>query len=148
MSTRVRPLLLGALAVGVVDLVFAFVFWWGRVPPTRILQSIARGVLGREAFRGGTGTAVLGGLLHFVIATAMTLAYYLASRRIPALVRHPWPFGAVYGALLYVAMNFVVLPLSAAGKPSFENHAWVGWGVAFHIVFGLIIAHACRLASR
>lgn len=148
MSTRVRPLLLGALAVGVVDLAFAFAFWWGRVTPTRILQSIARGVLGREAFRGGTGTAVLGGFLHFVIATAMTLSYYVVSRRLPALVRHPWSFGAAYGVLLYVAMSFVVLPLSAAGRPSFENHAWVGWSVAFHVVFGLIIAHACRLASR
>lgn len=148
MRTRSGWVLVGGAIVGLVDLAFAILFWWDRVPAQRICQSIARGLIGRKAFSGGTQTAVLGVGLHFLIATLMTLAYHLVARRVPALVRHPWPLGAIYGALLYVVMNFVVLPLSAAGKPSFANHSWVAWGVAMHVVFGIVIAHTARLAAR
>jgi len=41
-------------------------------------------------------------------------AYYVASRPLPALTRHPVLFGPLYGWLVYGVMNFVVLPLSAA----------------------------------
>jgi hypothetical protein len=56
--------------------------------------------------------------------------------------------GAGYGLLLYAVMNFVVLPLSAVGMPAFTNHAWVASGIAVHVVFGVIFAHAARLALR
>ncbi len=147
---RMRPghVLAGGAIVGTLDLAFAILFWHGRVPAARICQSIARGVLGKDAVKGGTNTVVLGVALHFLIATLMTLAYHVVARRVPALVRHPWPLGALYGALLYGVMNFVVLPLSAAGKPSFADHSWVAWSVAMHVVFGIVIAHTARLAAR
>lgn len=148
MRSRTGVVLLGAFVVGTLDGAFAVLFWLGRIPPVQIMQSIARGVLGRETYDGGVPTALLGLALHYTIATAMTVAYYLVSRRVQALVRHPWPLGALYGALLYLIMNFVVLPLSAAGRPSFANHAWVASSVAMHVVFGVIIAHTARRASR
>ena len=69
MSPR-RALLLGALTVGVLDILDAFVFFGFRgVPPLRILQAIASGVVGREAaVTGGLATAALGLVLHFFIA--------------------------------------------------------------------------------
>jgi hypothetical protein len=146
---RAAPVLLGALIVAIADLGFAIAFWHGRVPAIRILQSIAAGLLGRTASRaGGVGTALLGGVLHAAIATVMAFTYVLLARRVPALVRHASPFGAIYGVLLYLAMNFVVLPLSAVGMPSFANHTWVVWSIAMHVLFGLVFAHAARIASR
>ena len=135
--------------MGVLDLAFAMLFWYGRVPPIRILQSIAAGLLGRkESVAGGLGTAVLGGALHFAIATAMAFTYALVARRWPVLIRRASVLGAGYGLLLYAVMNFVVLPLSAVGMPAFTNHAWVASGIAVHVVFGVIFAHAARLALR
>ena len=65
-----RALLYGTLAVGVLDLLDAFVFFGLRsgVQPIRILQSIAAGLLGRASFTGGWPTAALGLVLHFFIA--------------------------------------------------------------------------------
>ena len=111
----VQALLLGTLTVGVLDILDAFVFFGLRgVPATAILQAIASGVLGREAFAGGSGTAALGLALHFVIAFGVVAVYHLASRRFPALARNPLLLGPLYGILVYLVMNEVVLPLSAA----------------------------------
>jgi uncharacterized membrane protein YagU involved in acid resistance len=145
---RLVPVLLAGVAVGVVDLAFAIVFWLvkANVPPIRICQSIARGLLGREAFAGGAGSAALGVVVHFVIALAMALAYAMVASRVRVLVRHWLPCGVMYGGLLYVIMNFVVLPLSAAGKPSFADHLWVEMSIAFHALFGVIIAMGARRA--
>lgn len=83
--------------------------------PTRILQAIAAGLMGREAaVAGGLRTAALGLVLHFFIAFMVVLTYYLASRRIRALAQHPVLCGVLYGLVVYAVMNYVVVPLSAA----------------------------------
>ncbi len=108
-------LVIGGLTVGLLDGLDAIVFFGLRgVPPVQIMQSIASGLLGRAAYQGGIATAALGTLLHFGIALAVVVAYYIASRRLPALTRQPLVFGPLYGLLVYGVMNFVVLPLSAA----------------------------------
>jgi hypothetical protein len=110
-----RAVLVGGLTVGLLDGVDAIVFFGLRgVPPLQIMQSIASGLLGPGAFQGGIATAALGTLLHFGIALAVVVAYYVASRRLPALTRRPIVFGPLYGLVVYGVMNFVVLPLSAA----------------------------------
>jgi hypothetical protein len=110
-----QAVLLGTLTVGVLDLIDAMVFFGLRgVTPVRILQSIAAGLLGRDAFRGGPATAALGALLHFFIAFGIVCVYYLVSRRLGILTRHPVLCGLLYGVLVLVIMNRVVIPLSAA----------------------------------
>jgi hypothetical protein len=110
-----RAIFYGTLTVGTLDILDALIFFGLRgAPPIRIFQSIAAGLLGRDAARaGGLPTAVLGGVLHYFIAFGVVVTYYLASRKISLLTRRPWISGAVYGVLVYLFMNLVVLPLSA-----------------------------------
>lgn len=109
-----RAILVGGLAAGVLDILYAIVTWLIRgVGPVRILQSVASGVLGTAAYEGGAGTAALGLALHFVNAFIIATIYVLAARRLPTLVRHPWLWGAAYGIVVFLVMNLVVLPLSA-----------------------------------
>jgi uncharacterized membrane protein YagU involved in acid resistance len=147
----VRVALLGGLAIGTLDLVFAIVFWcaFHETRPMQILQSIAAGLVGREAaYDGGARTAALGAVCHYTIATGMSLAYYLVAREWRQLVRAPVLLGAAYGVLLYLIMTFVVLPLSAVGMPKFANIPWVVASVVMHVVFGMLIAQLARLAIR
>jgi uncharacterized membrane protein (DUF441 family) len=142
-------LVLGGLAVGTLDLAFAWTFWQSRgVGLPQILQSIASGVLGRASFEGGSVTALLGAGLHYFIATMFVVVYRLASSRYPTLHGHPVACGLPYGVLLYLAMNFVVLPLSAAGMPTFDNAPWVATSVLMHAVFGVMCALFARRAKR
>lgn len=116
--------------------------------PIRILQSVARGVLGSASREGGAASAALGGALHYFIAISMAVVYFLASRRLDVLRRRPIACGLVYGVLLYLVMNFVVLPLSASGMPKFDNVLWVALSVVMHMCFGVICGWSTWLASR
>jgi hypothetical protein len=118
--TLPKALAVGTLAVGALDLLDAFVFFGARygVAPIRILHSIASGLLGRAAYAGGVRTGVLGLFLHFLIAFLIVGTYLLASHRLPVLASRPWLFGPLYGVVAYLVMNFVVVPLSAAGSGS------------------------------
>lgn len=132
-------LLYGTLAVGILDILDAFVFFWFRngVRPTRILQSISAGLLGREkAVAGGLPTAFLGLGLHFFIAFAIVLTYHLASRRLRILVEHPIVCGVLYGLAVYVVMNVVVIPTSAAPSRGAMATAVLVNGLLIH-VFGV-----------
>jgi uncharacterized membrane protein YagU involved in acid resistance len=82
------------------------------VSPVVILKSVASGLLGPAAFKGGPEVAALGLLLHFVIAFGAAAVYYAASRWLPVLAQKPWICGPLFGIAVYFFMSLVVLPLS------------------------------------
>src|SRR6266516_3297176 len=115
LSTTPRPfpaILLGGLIVGALDLIYAILVYSPQ-KPIRIPQTIASGVLGMKSYSGGAYTAALGVVLHFVIALGAATVYYLASRKLSFLNHHVFVCGLMYGALVYLFMHLVVLPLSA-----------------------------------
>jgi hypothetical protein len=142
-------LLYGTLVVGVLDLLDAVVFFGLRgVAPVAILQSIAAGLLGQAAFEGGFRTALLGWCLHFLIAGIVVLVYLVASRMVQALTRHPFLLGPLYGLAVYLVMNFIVIPLSAAASGSGRPMAVVVNGLLIHALgVGLPSALFARAAS-
>ena len=148
-TARVAGHILAAGAVAAtLDIVYATGFWWlyAQVPPQRIAQSIAAGLVGREAaVAGGAATATLGLALHYFIATVMAAVYVLAARRWPVLWQRPWSCGALYGLLLYAAMTWVVVPLSAAGGGGNRVALWVACSVIAHVV---LVAWPCAWFAR
>lgn len=137
---------LGGLIAGTLDILAAFAMSWPRVMPSRVLQSIASGLLGRAAYQGGARTAALGLLLHFVIATGAAAVYYVASRRWTVLRRRPVACGLTYGVVVYLVMNLVVVPLSQIGfrMPAWHSAALL---IVIHMVcVGLPIALATARA--
>jgi hypothetical protein len=149
-----RPLrfvLAGGLVAGALDISYACLFWAIKagVPAQRIFQSVAAGLLGKDSFAGGWPTAILGLALHFFIATTMSVTYFLVARRAPVLASRPVPFGAAYGLLLYVIMNYVVVPLSNAPHGGAKDPLWVALSVVVHMVLiGLPIALFTRRALQ
>ena len=151
MSTRRKALLAGGIVAGVLDIAYAILFYWFRndVSPVRILQSVASGLLGNEAYSGGVPVAILGLALHFVIALTAAAIYFLASRWLPLLVRRPLFSGVVFGLCVYAFMNWVVIPLSRMGPRPWPPTDVLVTGVLVHMFFvGLPIALACRWAVR
>jgi hypothetical protein len=115
LSATPRPLqaiFVGGLIVGVLDLAYAILVYSPQ-HPIRIPQTIASGVLGMKSYSGGAPAAALGVVLHFIIALGAATVYYVASRRLGILVERAVLFGLIYGALVYLFMHIVVLPLSA-----------------------------------
>ena len=100
----------------------------------RIGQSIASGLLGRDAFSGGYKTAALGVILHFVIAFGAATVFCLASIKLHWLVERQWLSGAVFGIVVFWFMHLVVLTLSAISFK--QNFSWqvILTGLAVHII--------------
>ena len=138
----------GGLVAGTLDIVYACVFWGVKsgVPAPQIFQSVAAGLLGKAAFDGGAATAALGLGLHYFIALSMSVTYYVVAGRWPLLRRRPVLCGAGYGLLLYLIMNRIVVPLSAAGGGS-KDPLWISLSVLVHVVLiGIPIAIFARKA--
>lgn len=118
-------ILLGGVLAGAFDIIYAFIVYgplsYG-VTPEQVLQSVAAGWIGRDASRaGGAETAALGLASHFLIASLMAAIYVFAAQRFRVLTTNWVLWGLVYGLILYVAMNYVVVPLSAAGGDGFAG---------------------------
>lgn len=139
MPNPARAVLLGGLTVGLLDGLYAIIAAAIRTgKPGRVFQSVAGGLIGAEsAFAGGAATVALGILLHFTVATLIVLTFYLLSRRLPILTRHPVPLGMAFGLVAYFVMNAVVIPLSAYTRPLFSFRPEVGGVLAHLFLVGL-----------
>jgi hypothetical protein len=142
-----RPILTAGLVAGTLDILDAILFYNFRshVPPIRIPQSVASGLLGRSAFTGGFPTAALGLAIHFCIAIFWAAIFILAVRAVPALRRQAVAAGLIYGLIVYAIMNYVVLPHTHA-RPLPTQASVVVLNAVCAIVFcvGLPIALVAR----
>ncbi len=152
-NEAVRAIVYGTIAVGVLDGLDAVIFFGLRgVPPGRIFQGIASGLLGRAAFYGGAESALVGLAIHVLIAFSIVWTCTQVVRRLPVLSEAPFTFGVAYGLGVYAFMNLVVIPLSAAGPAQVSGPVLVN-GVLIHIVgvgipSALAAAYPARAARR
>jgi len=145
----IETILGGGAIAALLDIALAMSFWWfySGASPLVILQSIAAGLLGKDSFEGGMGTVALGAFLHLFIACVMAAVYYLGCRRWPVLFRRPVYCGAIYGVILYLAMSYVVLPLSKAAPLPFIP-SWFLASIASHVLLvGIPIALVARWSA-
>ena len=145
-----RVIFWAGLIAGTLDLTGACVVAWLRTgaTPVRIFQSVASGLYGPASFTGGAKTAVLGVVLHFIIATTWAAVYYLASRRLNFLIDHTIVAGVIYGVFVWLFMNFVVLPLSAVTKRPVPLSSRIIGMLIIIFCIGLPIAFIIRRFSK
>jgi hypothetical protein len=141
----------GGLLIAVADALFAIAVWfeWTTKGLTQVFQSIAVGVLGKASYEGGAATALLGAGLHVAMAIAFVAVCIALGMRFRLLVEKPVASGLLYGVGLYVAMNFVVMPLSRVdASPSFKHPDTMAMSVAAHMLFGVVCTLFARRARR
>lgn len=150
-AERFRLVVAGGLVAGTLDLVYVctLVHALHGLGPGWILRSVAAGWLGRDAaFAGGGGVAALGAMTHFGIAIAMAAVYHQAAKRMPRLASNPFLYGPIYGIALYLAMTFLVVPLSAAATPWQWHWTQLAQLAAHMFLVGLPCALASAWALR
>ena len=108
-----KALALCLLIAGTLDIADALIFYSVRgVPPTGILRFIAGCLVGVSALHGGLAMAALGLAIHYTITLLWSALFLLAATRLTFLTRHAIASGLLYGVVIYVLMNYVVLPLT------------------------------------
>ncbi|KRC79786.1 hypothetical protein [Sphingomonas sp. Root241] len=76
-----------------------------------MLQSVASGPLGEWPRSVGWIGAAVGLAVHFAIMAVMATAFVAAARLLPRVREWRLLYGMAYGALLYLVMYWIVIPL-------------------------------------
>ena len=116
-KSYLRLSVITGLMIGTADLIL---YNWlvtsvlGGVPLISLYQYIASGALGESAFAGGIAIAFIGVLFHVLISIVIAGVFILGVDRIPLLRRYLIPGSLLYGFGVFIVMNLIVTPLSAA----------------------------------
>lgn len=150
MTNLLKATLAGGATAATLDIIYAIARQAGRGRSSEwVLQSVASGWLGDAAFASGQVGAAIGLISHYGIVLVAAALFVLASRRVPLAHRHVVATGGAYGVLVYLFMNFVVLPLSAFPFELTYTGARLLEGFVSHAVLvGLPIAVAASRFNR
>ena len=108
-------LIAGTLDILAAITVYAIIL--DKATAVQILQGIASGIFGREAYAGGGAMAFTGLAFHYLIAMIFTMGYFLVYPYLPFLHKQAILSGLLYGAIVWMIMNLAVLPLSRYKQP-------------------------------
>jgi hypothetical protein len=147
MASAVGSVVRIGLIAGTLDITENLIFnAFRHITPTQIFQYIASGLTGAWAFHAGMASVALGVAIHYTIALFWTAVYYAASRRCGILIRRPVVCGLVYGGVVYLIMNFVVLPLTRVphARAAATLASRVSGVLALLLCIGLTIAMLVR----
>ncbi|MFA6986658.1 MAG: hypothetical protein WC213_10670 [Arenimonas sp.] len=113
-----QAVIIGGSIAAALDILFAISFAaYNGLPPARLLQTVASGLLGNAAFSGGNPTAALGLALHFVMSYLWATLFLTFARFATATIHRPMLTALLFGIVVLLTMRLVVLPLSAFPRP-------------------------------
>jgi len=148
-SPALAAIFWAGLVCGVLDITAAFVTWAIQgIKPIRILQGIASGLLGANAFEGGWQTATLGAACHFLIAFSAATVFYVASSKLTFIASRAILSGLLYGIAVYIVMYWIVKPLSLVRHTPFSLSVTVVAIITHMVCVGLPISLVVRRYSR
>jgi uncharacterized membrane protein YagU involved in acid resistance len=124
-NTLLTAIVVAGIVTGTLDIVAAFAsaYLQNLTTPPAVLRFIASGIFGTDAFDGGFLMALVGLVLHFVIAFIWSLIYFRLYKLFPSIGKRAVVAGLVYGLMVWLIMNRVVLPASNAPQLPFN---WTG----------------------
>jgi hypothetical protein len=145
-GSRMKAILITGLIAGTLDIITAFIVY--QANPVRMLQGIAGGAIGRDtAMAGGVPMAAFGLVIHYLIAMAWTVLFFLIYPRLKFLLsKNIILTGLLYGVVVWLGMNLIVIPyLSTIPQGSFN---WVGVSKGMAILMVMVGLPVAVLAHR
>lgn len=109
------PILKAALLTGTLDILSAFTYYYIKTGETKffdVLKFVASGIWGKDAFMGGNEMIVAGAIIHYFIAFAFTVFFFLLYPHVSILSKNRAITAIVYGIFVWVVMNLLVLPFT------------------------------------
>ena len=123
MKSKSGTIFLSGLIAGTLDILAVVIIYAVVLEKTtaiKILQSIASGVFKKEAYTGGPQMAWYGLGFHYLIAFIFAWFYFIIYPYLPFLKKNVILSGILYGILVWIIMNLIVLPIAFPLLP--EKH--------------------------
>lgn len=141
-NKSVRTIIYAGLVAGILDALAAMTMLIirGGKDPAAVWRYVASGVFGKEALVGGTDMVVWGLAFHFFIALSFAAFFFLIYPQLHRYISSPAVVGLLYGILIWVIMNRVVLPLSQTPPQPFDPAKAVIGMLIIMIMVGLPIS--------
>lgn len=141
-TKAVRTIIRAGLIAGVLDALAAMtmVLIRGGKDPLLVWKFVASGVFGKEALARGTVMIIWGLAFHFFIALSFAALFYLIYPQLRRFIGSPVAMGLLYGILVWVIMNLLVLPVSRVTTQPFEFSRVVIGASILMVCIGLPIA--------
>ncbi|MGN6790011.1 MAG: hypothetical protein ACTHJP_10835 [Rhodanobacteraceae bacterium] len=134
--------IVGGLIAGTVDIGAAALI--NRTDPSVVQQFIAGGLFGPAALQGGAYTMWLGLFLQWGMSILIAAIFALAALRVRWLTSRWLLAGLAYGVIVFVVMNYAVMPLSAWHRINRFTPLSFAGNLAAMLVFGVIVAFYAR----
>jgi hypothetical protein len=142
-QSKTKSIFLAGTIAGTLDILGAFLVYsviMKVAPLKQILQSIASGIFGKDAYTCNPMIPLIGLFLHYCIAFAFAVFYFLIYPKVRFLHKNKIVSGLLYGIFVWMVMNLGVLEIV------FPNHkipaaddALIGISILM-LMFGLPIA--------
>ena len=138
----VTSMLIAGLVAGTLDLLAALIIFFIRTGknPILVLEFIASGVFGQDAFLNNDIMAVWGILFHYTIAFSWTIAYFMTYPYLKFLRHNIYISAAGYGGIVWLVMNLIVLPFSNTPKAQLKPGPSLLGAVVLMVCIGLPVA--------
>jgi len=115
--------------------------------PLEISQWDASNILGRAAFSGGIGAALLGLVMNLCVGAAWGIIFAIAMQRFGIWRTRPILTGIVFGTIAMLVMRYAVVPLGHAHQPHVDAARLANLWVAHTLGFGIPVAVAFKNLS-
>jgi hypothetical protein len=143
----VKVILLAGITAGCLDLFTAILVYavvLHKVPAMQLLQGIASGVFGKDAYSGGTTMAVFGIIFHFVIAFCWVIFYFILYANVAFLRKHQLVSGILYGFFIWAVMNLGVLPIVLHRRGPIAFDAFLVGALILVVMIGIPVSYIAK----
>jgi uncharacterized membrane protein YagU involved in acid resistance len=148
-TTFAKAWLLGGVVAGVLDAGNGVIFNYiaNSLNPVQVLQYIASGFFGSRSFDMGLLSAAIGAGAHFFIVIVLAIIYVTATRIAPIMNRYAISLGILYGAEVFLTMNFFVLKFTNTVETPITTAFLVNGLFGHALLVGLPIALYARRST-
>lgn len=143
-NSKVKAIFFTAFVAGTLDVLGAILVYdviLKKISAEKLLRSIASGVFKTRAFTGGTEMIIYGLAFHFLIAFVFTIFYFLIFPYIPFLRKQKIIGGLLYGTLIWVVMNIIVLTIVFPNRPPVTLTSFLQGAPILMIMIGLPLSY-------
>lgn len=118
----IRAILLAIVIAGTLDMLSAIVIYdlfMQRVTVMQILDGIAAALFGKTIIGNQGIMAIIGLILHYFITCCFVVFYFFLYPHIQLLQRNKIIMGLLYGIIVWVIMNLIVVPIATGNHYHF-----------------------------